>query len=325
VDEIPTWMRPKGWFQLAWSPEIGTNEIKPFRCFGHEVVLYRSDDGQLHGLDAHCQHLGAHLGYGGRVAGDCVVCPFHGWSWGPDGTHRGVPDSDEINRSRRIRRWETCERNGLVYIWHDVEGGAPEWEVPDLFDVLDDGVPTLGFHAPYPNGCFRYEDVEVQPRVAAENIVDPAHFKHVHHTKQVPTLVDHEIGDSYFRTQLRAPSRGKRDGTSTETPDTVTLVNYGVGVSYTRFAGRDNTHGVFCATPVDDERSTLFQTLWLEELPAEDADATQARMAAVSSVYPEDIEIWRHQVYLDPPGLIAAEAKLFGALRRWCRQFEPAA
>jgi hypothetical protein len=34
-------------------------------------------------LSAHCRHLGAHIGHGGTVNGDRVVCPFHGWEWGP--------------------------------------------------------------------------------------------------------------------------------------------------------------------------------------------------------------------------------------------------
>jgi 3-Ketosteroid 9alpha-hydroxylase C-terminal domain/Rieske [2Fe-2S] domain len=40
--------------------------------------------------EAHCKHLGAQIGHGGTVVGDCVECPFHGWRWGPDGTNRYI-------------------------------------------------------------------------------------------------------------------------------------------------------------------------------------------------------------------------------------------
>ena len=35
-------------------------------------------------VDAYCPHLGAHLGVGGQVEGDCMRCPFHGWEFDGD-------------------------------------------------------------------------------------------------------------------------------------------------------------------------------------------------------------------------------------------------
>jgi phenylpropionate dioxygenase-like ring-hydroxylating dioxygenase large terminal subunit len=35
-------------------------------------VAYRDESGELHVLEAHCKHLGAHIGHGGKVVGDCV-------------------------------------------------------------------------------------------------------------------------------------------------------------------------------------------------------------------------------------------------------------
>ena len=52
-----------------------------------DLVAYRGDGGELHVLDAHCPHFGAHIGHGGRVVGDCVTCPYHGWEWGADGVN----------------------------------------------------------------------------------------------------------------------------------------------------------------------------------------------------------------------------------------------
>jgi hypothetical protein len=34
------------------------------------LVAYRDESGQLHVLEAHCKHLGAHIGHGGTVIGD---------------------------------------------------------------------------------------------------------------------------------------------------------------------------------------------------------------------------------------------------------------
>jgi hypothetical protein len=39
---------------------------------------------------------------------------------------------------------------------------------------------------------------------------------------------------------------------------------------------------------------------------------------------PDDIAIWEHQIYLDPPGLTTSEAAGFKQLRTWARSFYPA-
>ena len=80
-----TW-KVTGWFMVGWSPEFPTGEVRPLQYFGEDLVAYRDEQGELHVLEAHCKHLGAHIGHGGKVVGDCVECRFHGWRWGPDGT-----------------------------------------------------------------------------------------------------------------------------------------------------------------------------------------------------------------------------------------------
>jgi phenylpropionate dioxygenase-like ring-hydroxylating dioxygenase large terminal subunit len=70
-------MRPRGWFRVSWSGEIGSGEVRTVRCFGRDVVVYRDTDSQaLHAVDGRCQHSGAHVGVEGTVAGECIVCPF---------------------------------------------------------------------------------------------------------------------------------------------------------------------------------------------------------------------------------------------------------
>lgn len=41
--------------------------------------MFRNDKGVVNVLDAFCPHLGADIGIGGTVRGDCVECPFHHW------------------------------------------------------------------------------------------------------------------------------------------------------------------------------------------------------------------------------------------------------
>src|SRR3990167_7220724 len=68
---------PSGWFAVAFSKELKTKKILRRTFMGKEVVLFRAQDGTASALDAYCPHLGAHLGYGGKVINNCIQCPFH--------------------------------------------------------------------------------------------------------------------------------------------------------------------------------------------------------------------------------------------------------
>jgi nitrite reductase/ring-hydroxylating ferredoxin subunit len=102
--KVPFTWKVTGWFMVGWSPELPVGEVRPLRYFGEDLVAYRDESGELHVLEGHCKHLGAHVGHGGTVVGDCVQCPFHGWRWGPDGTNRYIPYQPERpNRALRLR------------------------------------------------------------------------------------------------------------------------------------------------------------------------------------------------------------------------------
>ena len=81
----PLSMKPTGWFQVAWSDEIGIGDVHRMTYFGEEMVAWRAQSGRLTVMNAYCEHLGAHLGYGGQVHGEVLQCPFHGWQWDAEG------------------------------------------------------------------------------------------------------------------------------------------------------------------------------------------------------------------------------------------------
>ena len=60
--------------------------------FGRELVLFRTESGEAHAVDAYCAHLGAHLAVGGKVEGEGIRCPFHGWCYdGASGQCTDIP------------------------------------------------------------------------------------------------------------------------------------------------------------------------------------------------------------------------------------------
>ena len=84
---------PDGWFSVAASEDVGLGEVKPLHYLDRDLVAFRGEDGAVRVFDAHCPHLGAHLGFGGRVCGEGIVCPFHGWRFDGDGRSSRCPAS----------------------------------------------------------------------------------------------------------------------------------------------------------------------------------------------------------------------------------------
>ncbi|NCZ64519.1 MAG: FeS-binding protein, partial [Cellvibrionales bacterium] len=70
---------PMGWWSLARSHELQVGEVKAVSALDRDLVLYRTRSGAVRVHDAYCPHLGAHLGVNGRVVGESIQCPFHGW------------------------------------------------------------------------------------------------------------------------------------------------------------------------------------------------------------------------------------------------------
>jgi len=166
-----------GWYSVERSHLLAIGEVKPVKAFDREMVLYRTRSGSAVLQDAFCPHLGAHLGHEGRVVGESVRCPFHGWQFGVDGQCEHIPYSDEIPERARIRTWHCEEKNGEIYIWFHPENTAPQWGLPDL--------PELGD----PNWTeARYTEHLVPAHVQdiCENSCDPVHFQFVHGQMSVP-------------------------------------------------------------------------------------------------------------------------------------------
>ena len=123
---------PLGWFQVAYTDELEVGDVRALKYFGKDLVLFRDESGNAHVLDAHCPHLGAHLGKGGRVEGDSIRCPFHAWKFNGSGECTDVPYGSKIPSGACVPAWNTIEKNGLIMVWHHPKGEPPAWGIPDV-------------------------------------------------------------------------------------------------------------------------------------------------------------------------------------------------
>jgi 3-ketosteroid 9alpha-monooxygenase subunit A len=169
---VPFTWKVTGWFMVGWSREFPVGEVRPLRYFGEDPVAYRDDAGELHVLEAHCKHLGAHIGHGGAVVDDCVECPFHGWRWGPDGTNRYIPcQPDRPNRAFTLRVFPAREQYACVFVWHHPHGKEPQWEMPDIFTSFPQfETDPAAYYRPYPEfslwddlNIWRYQNYAEHP------------------------------------------------------------------------------------------------------------------------------------------------------------------
>src|SRR5690606_31889171 len=128
---------PRGHFLVAFSDELAEGELKPLRYFGRELVLFRDREGCPRVLSAHCPHLGAHLGVGGRVENGEVRCPFHAWRFDGTGACTEVPYARRVPPGARLERFEAGEENGMITVRYDRGGVAPDYDLPVLPEWAD--------------------------------------------------------------------------------------------------------------------------------------------------------------------------------------------
>ncbi len=329
--KIPFTWKPTGWFMVGWSAQFPVGEVRPLRYFGEDLVGYRDEDGEIHILSAHCRHLGAHIGHGGKVNGDCVECPFHGWGWGPDGVNRYIPYEDRPNLSKQLRVWPVQEQHGCVLMWHQPRGGPPRWEMPDIFSAFPEFEQNPdAYYRPYPELSTRYEREPVHPQLPAENAPDSMHFRYVHHASVTPVLLEWEIVDQEWRFITGWPDVRSDQPTAMALRIHSTL--FGLGGAVSAWEGAVNYRLVFATTPVDDTCSDMFYSIWWPRNPGDDSEAApedvreRVEKEFLSTLW-DDLEIWRYQDYVENPALAQIDARPYAALRRWARQFyevEPA-
>ena len=323
--EVPFTWRPTGWYQVGWSQAFVEGSVSPLRYFGEDMVAYRGVDGDLRVLEAHCKHLGAHIGHGGKVVGDCVQCPFHGWTWNPDGQNVAIPGQDKPNRSRRLRVWPVMEQHGCVFLWHHPDGEPPAWDMLDVFGCYPEfDLPPDLYYDPYPSFIRRDTDEPVHPQIVLENSADSAHFEFVHRASVTPKVLHWSYDEHRWYFIAGYPNTRSND------PDDMILKLhsklFGLGGAISIFEGVQTHRMVFATTPVDVGRSDMFYTIWWRRPDGHadgppPADLVERVTKEFLSTVDDDLEIWRYQAWVDKPAYSKIDATGYAALRKWSQQF----
>ena len=250
----PLSMKPTGWFQVAWSDEIKVGDVHRMKYFDREMIAWRAQSGQLTVMDAYCEHLGAHLGYGGHVVGRGPAVPVPRMAVEPRGPQRLHPVSGSAEprpphphvpgrRTQRVRVHLARRRRR-----------DPYFDAPDIFASFADGSSAADY---YPQQRLYRETLEMHPQYVLENGVDFAHFKFVHQTPIVPVFTRHDFDEPVSYVDFTITFEGDENQTIDDVKSGVEAINGGLGIAVTKSWGMVDNRTISAITPVDDRTSDV--------------------------------------------------------------------
>jgi nitrite reductase/ring-hydroxylating ferredoxin subunit len=190
---------PASWYLFGESRTIGRRPVIR-NMFGRDLVAFRTESGRLAVMDARCAHFGASLG-NGRIQGDTIECPYHGWRYGADGECTAIPSGCPIPEFARQRVYPLQERHGYLFVFN---GASPAFPLPWFDDVAEDAVAS--------SRVFEFTARCFWPCVTG-HAFDLQHFLFVHDRRLLEPPVIDTPAPHVRRTRYRAEivPRGWRD------------------------------------------------------------------------------------------------------------------
>lgn len=300
---------PRGWFIVGFSDEYRPGTVRKLRYFGQDLICYRGESGRILIRDGHCPHLGAHLGAGGDVVGDDIICPFHRWRFAADGPCVEIPYCDQpIPKRATLKTWESRELNGMIYLWYHPEGDGPDFDTPIL--PIHESAQWL----PWKHSIL---EIKTHSKEIIENVVDRAHFAPIHNT-HIDVFENAFEGEKaiQFNKGTAYPRGGGTDHFE------LTATYYGPGYQISEMKGFLHSLLVNAHTMIDESTLHLRFGVSLQagEDPAKLEQYAQAYIDNLTTGFHEDIQIWENKTYREHPLLCASDGPIM-KLRKWYAQF----
>lgn len=161
------------WYPMATSGEL-TDKPMAVRALAQDFVVFRDAQGRAHCLANTCTHRGGALA-GGKIVGDHIQCPYHGWQFAGDGRCKRIPSlgvDAAIPARTRVDAYPVDERYGIVFAFL---GDLPADERPPILAVRE--WDQAGWRA-----TLQHFGIRGYYERSVENGIDPAHNEYVHDT-----------------------------------------------------------------------------------------------------------------------------------------------
>ncbi len=253
------------WYAVARSVEVGAAPLQ-VTLLGRKIVIYRSTDGAIVAAPDRCPHREAPLSHG-TIEDGCLVCPYHGWTFGDAGRCVRVPSAtDGVPAPPRahLATHDTDEKYGLVWLCL----GQPLAPIPTIAEEDD--------------ASFRRINTPVEIWTTSttrmvDNFLDITHFPYVHtgtfgraQDTHVPKIDLVPLDDEWFgyRYEVRANNSdigtlasGQTDGVVERAMTTGFNLPFNVRSTIHYNTGLDHIL-LLLSTPIDDVTSYFTFVVW---------------------------------------------------------------
>jgi 3-ketosteroid 9alpha-monooxygenase subunit A len=314
---------PFGWYAIEYCHQLMPGDVRPLSYFGKELVLFRTDGGEVALLDAYCPHLGAHLGHGGTVEGESVSCPFHAWKFDGNGFCTDVPYAKrmppKVDGVQAVGSYPVIERNQMIWAWYHPEKVAPSFEIDDIAELASPEWTDLATY-----------DWQINTIIqeTGENAADIAHFVTVHGALEMP---DGQVTLEGARRVTRMVSETvpideqghvDRDAVLGEGEKAgLESISVGPGFTFQRFSRQFEILMMGTVTPIDDQNIHMrFNFSLPRGQSGENTLYANGLRDEIVFQVKQDIPIWENKVYVDTPVLCDGDGPI-AKYRKWFQQF----
>jgi phenylpropionate dioxygenase-like ring-hydroxylating dioxygenase large terminal subunit len=165
-------MIPNQWYIVLESKEVRSGKPIGVTRMGEKMVFWRDRQGKIACAVDQCPHRGVAFS-AGKLSGDCIQCPFHGFEFDSTGRCTLIPAngrSAEVPQVFKVKAYPAREQHEYIYIWW----GEARDEYPPLpdFDYMRD--PNLVYGSTTDLWNSHYSR-------AIENQLDVVHLPFVHY------------------------------------------------------------------------------------------------------------------------------------------------
>lgn len=252
------------WYPVCQSKQLAQKPLKR-RLLGQDLVLFRGQDGDAIALLDRCPHRNVALSQGWVQAGT-LVCPYHGWRFGPGGQCLEIPGrcQQAQREAHRAPSFAVKEAQGLIWVYglpavqpETQPFALPEYDTPGFSSVL-----------------WELELDASLPRLA-ENFLDGTHTHFVHNglirkqsKKRVPLKVNvvrkaHYVEAQYFNDPSLAGIIRR-----VLAPGSKSIHGFGrfwvPGIAQLEYRSDQEDFRLFisaCMSPMDEERQRVFAVM----------------------------------------------------------------
>jgi len=323
---------PEGWYFVISRRSLAKSKLMQRQWLGQDIVAWCDSEGTVCVAESVCPHMGSSLGpaAGGRVRDDCLVCPFHGFTYDIAGNCVATPFAPPP-KSVKLQVFEVREIHGLIFAWWSAAGRPPQWTLPD--------VPSAGSDWCDPE--LRSVRFPGHVQELAENSVDLAHLQYVHGYGNVKPVGETAVDGAHLLARFEFRRRRRIAGV-VESFYQVSAAAHVHGLGYSFVDIQEHSIGMdlrlwVLATPVDgtlvdlvlvsqirEMRSPKRPIVGLRFLPTKLRTSVMNKFVISAQMRDvrQDVVIWQRRRHRPHPRLSRSDGDI-GKYRRYCKQFYP--